>query len=445
MSVLLRPILPSFNGGEISPRMGGRVDTAIYQVAVETCENFVPTVEGPVVKRPGFEYIEPADESATWLSTFRFSLTQDYVLVWGDNQLQFFTHGFRIESPPGTPVTVATPYSGAEAPLVSAQQSYDRQYLDHPAHAPGRLTRTGAATFVYDTPAFVNGPFADENSDQTITVEASGTAVGASVTLTASSPIFQAGHVGGLFRIEALDFAAITSWQVGIDGINVGDLRRNEGNVYKALTAGRTGTVAPIHTSGTAWDGSPGNDVNGKGPYGIQWQFQFDKFGILLITGFTDTSHVTATVQRTLPNSLTATPSWRWAHGLFSNAAGWPDIVAAWKGRLCHWKGFDLCASVSGDYLNHATFDTVTDMTETDLAFRQTITTEDPPLWAAADSAKMILGTASRQLAVGAIGSVRRNMTSTPIAMSRATPRSGRATSPRAGSSSSSGRRIRRI
>ena len=37
MSVVT-PIQTSFNGGEISPRMGGRVDTAIYPIALEVCE-----------------------------------------------------------------------------------------------------------------------------------------------------------------------------------------------------------------------------------------------------------------------------------------------------------------------------------------------------------------------------------------------------------------------
>jgi hypothetical protein len=75
---LARPILTSFNGGEISPRMSGRVDTAIYQVALEACENFVPTVEGPIAKRGGFELIQSAAATASWVTAFRFNLTQDY-------------------------------------------------------------------------------------------------------------------------------------------------------------------------------------------------------------------------------------------------------------------------------------------------------------------------------------------------------------------------------
>lgn len=398
----LRPILTSFNAGELSPRMGGRVDTAIYNVAVETCENFVPVVEGPIVKRPGFEYITAAPDDAAWLTAFRFNTTQSYALLWCDQRWQFYTHGFRIETAPGAPLEVASPYAGADAPMVSAQQSYDRLYLDHAKYPPGRLSRTGAATFAYEAVQLVNGPFADANSDDTVTVVTDG--ITGDIDITASADIFADGHVGGLFRIEALDFAAIQAWQVGIDGINVGDKRRNAGKVYQAVALadddGRTGTVAPTHTTGTAWDGSTGNDINDKGPYGVQWLYLYDQFGIAKITGFTDARHVSATVTRRLPDSIAGTPTWKWAHGLFSDAAGYPNIVIAWKSRLIHWKGFDIAASVSGDYLNHATFDESGILTDTDMAFRLTLAAADPVLWAAADR-QMVVGTASVEFAIG--------------------------------------------
>lgn len=400
---LVRPILTSFNGGEISPRMGGRVDTAIYQVAVETLENFVPTVEGPIVKRPGFEVIAIAPDSAAWLTTFRFNLTQDYVILWCEGLLRFFSDGIQLESGPGVPYEVAVPYAAAEASMVSQQQSYDRLYMDHPAHAPARLTRTGAQTFVYDALPLVNGPFADGNTDETVTVQASA-ASGAGVTLTASSAIFEAGHVGSLFRLEAKDFAAIRAWQVGLADVDVNDILRNEGKVYKALTAGITGTVPPIHTSGTAWDGNDkatALDVNGKGPYGVQWEYLHDHFGIAEITGFTSATVVTATVIRRLPDPVVTTASWRWAHGLFSAAAGWPNLVKTWNGRLVHVKQFDIVASVSGDYLNHAAYNDSGTITA-DLAFRRTLATEDPPLWAMADR-KLLIGTASVELAIGPV------------------------------------------
>lgn len=396
---LVRPILTSFNGGEISSRMMGRVDTAIYQVALETCENFVPTVEGPIVKCPGFEIITAAAPSAGWLSTFRFNLTQDYAIEWSEGALRFFTNGVRIETTPGVPYEVAVPYTAAEARFVSAQQSYDRLYLDHPNHPPARLTRTSATTFAYDVPPLLNGPFADANSDTGVTVTASATT--GAVTLTASAPIFLPGHAAALFRIEAADFSAVPAWQVGIDGVAIGAKRRNEGKVYVAASAGRTGTVAPIHSSGTEQDGSPGNDINAKGPYGVSWTYLYDHFGIVRIDTVTSGTAASGTVLRTLPDSVVASPSFRWAHAFFSAAAGWPSVVRVWRSRLVHFKLFDVVASVSGDYLNHAAF-TASGTITSDLAFRRTLSSENPVLWAAGDR-KLLVGTADCELAIGPV------------------------------------------
>lgn len=405
---LQRPIATSFNGGELSPRMGGRVDTAIYAVGVETAENFIPTVEGAIVKRPGFEHIREAAPTAGWLGEFRFNLTQDYVIEWSDFKLRFFTNGARIETAPGVPYEVAMPYTAAQAPLVSFQQSFDRLYLAHPAHPPARLTRTSATTFSYEVLPLVNGPFADGNIDEAATVTASA-ATGNAITITASSPIFSpvagASRVGAFFRIEAKDFSAVPAWEAGINGVVVGALRRSDGKVYTAASAGTTGTVQPTHFSGTEWDGSQvGVDVNAKGPFGVQWTYRHDRFGIAKITAVAaDGLSATADVIRRLPDSVVTTASFRWAHGAFSPTAGWPNVVLANSGRLMFFKQFELFASVAGGYLDHAGF-TASGLVTGDLAFRRTLSSEDPVLWALGDR-KIIVGTASREIAVGAINS----------------------------------------
>ena len=401
---LQRPIATSFNGGELSPRMGGRVDTAIYQVGAAVLENFVPTVEGALVKRPGFEHIVDAASSASWLTTFRFNLTQDYLLEWSDGKVRFFTNGVRIETAPNVPYELAVPYTAAEAPLLSTQQSYDRLYIDHPNHPPARLTRTSATTFVYEVLPLMNGPFADANVDETVTVQASGTT--GTITLTSSAPIFAAGRAGAFMRLEAADFADIRAWQVGIAKITFGTIYRNEGNVYTALTDGTTGTNAPRHTQGAEWDGddTAGRvDINDKGPFGVKWEYRHDRYGVVKIGSVApDALSATAQVIRRLPDSLVTTPSWRWAHGAFSPAAGWPNIVVASGSRLIHIKQFELFASVAGDYLNHAT-SAPSGITPGDLAFRRTLSTEDPALWAISDRNKILIGTASREIAVGAV------------------------------------------
>lgn len=399
---LTRPIATSFNGGELSPRMGGRVDTAIYPVGVDTAENFVPTVEGAIIKRPGFEFIRYAADSASWLTTFRFNLTQDYLIEWSAGKQRFYTNGVRIETAPNVPYEVAVPYAATDAPAVSYQQSFDRLYLDHASYPPARLTRTSSVTFAWETLPLVNGPFADQNTSENSTVTVSA-ATGAGVIITAAAPIFKPGHVGALFRIDAQDFSALPAWELGIDGVTVGVIWRSEGKAYTAASAGRTGTVQPKHSVGTEWDGSKaGKDINDKGPFGVQWTYRHDLFGTVKITAVApDGLSATGDVVRRLPDSVTTVATWRWSHAAFSAAAGWPNVVLATGGRLCHFKQFELLASVSGDYLNHATT-TASGLLTGDLAFRRTLSSEDPVLWAIGDR-KIIVGTASREIAVGAI------------------------------------------
>lgn len=401
----VRHLFSAFVGGEIDPLMMGRVETDQYAYGLATCENFVAVNEGALVKRPGFEFIRDADPTSTWLSAFRFSVTQEYVLEWGANKLRFFTNGLRIETAPNVAYELlATGYAAADAKAISAQQSFDRLYLDHASYPPAALTRTSAITFSLAAIALTNGPFADANTVQATTVQAS--AATGVVTLNATAAIFLAGHVGALFRLEAKDFSTLKVWEPGMKAIALNEIVRSDGKVYQATNVANTvtGTVQPTHTSGAEYDGQGKQDeINIKGPYGVQWTYLHDKYGIAQITaigggGLT----ATATVIRRLPDQLVTVPSWRWAHAAFSAAAGYPSLVGAWKGRLLHVKGFEILASVAGDYLDHAAL-TDAGLVTPDQAFRRRLANADPPLWLAVDRKSLVLGTATNEIAVGAL------------------------------------------
>lgn len=397
MSATQTPMLASFNGGELSRRMHGRVDTQIYQIAVEAMENFAPTIEGCAVKRPGFEYIKAARASASWLSPFIFSVTQAYVLEWSEGKLRFFTNGGRIETAPNVPYEVTVPYTAAEASEISAQQSFDRLYLAHANHpSPARLSRTGATTFVYDVPELDGGPFADENINEGITVTTSG--VTGSVTVTASAAIFQPGHVGALFRIEAKDYSTVTAWEPGYNDVTVGLKVRSDGKVYQCDQVGtkaRTGTIQPVHTRGSEWDGgNRGEDINAKDSLGCRWAYLHDQFGIGRITAVAgDGLSCTMTVLRRLPDQVQSIATHRWSHAMFSAAAGWPSIVIIAFGRLFLFRDFEMVASVAGDYLNFRAYDSA-GRVQPDLSFRRRLSLSNPPLWAKADRKKILIGTA---------------------------------------------------
>lgn len=403
---MLRHLLPGFLAGEISPMLIGRTETDQYRYGLATCENWIPSIEGPLVKRTGFAYIREADATSEWLSAFRYSITQEYMVEWGEEKARFFTNGGRIETSPGVAYETATPYAASEAAALSQQQSFDRLYLDHSSHAPAALRRDSATTFTHEVLELRNGPFADDNPDEAVTVYASA-ASGAGITLTASDDIFLSGHVGAPFRIECEDFGNVTQWQAGIKDIAINALCHNEGKVYKALTAGTTGDRPPVHGEGAYYDGQLGNDLlNNTGPYGVKWQYLHDRFGIAEITAVASATSATATVTRRMPDTVVgaSNASWRWAHGAFSAAAGWPSLVTHFQGRQLHFKDFDVLGSVVGDFgggqVNFATFSITGELAD-DLGFRRQIDIDNPPHWVARNNRKLIVGTAQVELAIG--------------------------------------------
>jgi hypothetical protein len=51
------PIQTSFAGGEISPKLHGRVDTELWRKGLDYCENFEPLAHGPLLSRGGTRWV----------------------------------------------------------------------------------------------------------------------------------------------------------------------------------------------------------------------------------------------------------------------------------------------------------------------------------------------------------------------------------------------------
>ena len=142
------PATTSWNGGELSPLMVGRVDTSIYQIAAERMENFVPCIEGPLQKCPGFERIRKAADTASWMMRFVFNLTQSYALECSDQRIRFYTNGGRIETGATSPYEVVVPYRAAEwsrvsTPLAFISSMKSASVRPPPATDSASISRTG--------------------------------------------------------------------------------------------------------------------------------------------------------------------------------------------------------------------------------------------------------------------------------------------------------------
>lgn len=105
----------SFAAGEVSKRLGARVDQVKYQTGAHTMRNFVSTLEGAAMNRSGFGYIRPCHsftaDNAPRLLPFVFSDDQSYVIVLEHERLSIISLAepqFETFSPIGG-VTQANP------------------------------------------------------------------------------------------------------------------------------------------------------------------------------------------------------------------------------------------------------------------------------------------------------------------------------------------------
>ena len=196
------PLKDSFNAGEFSELTASRVRFEKYQNALRLCENMIPLVQGGVTRRTGTMFVSEVKTSAkeTRLIDFEYSVTQAYMLEFGDQYIRFYRDRGQIETAPSTPYEIATPYLEADLFQLKYTQSADVLYITHPSYAPRKLSRTGHTAWTLTTIDFQDGPYLSTNSTAT-TITLSGTT--GSVTVTASTAIFASTDVGRHIRFKS--------------------------------------------------------------------------------------------------------------------------------------------------------------------------------------------------------------------------------------------------
>jgi len=386
MADAVTTITTSFNAGEISPRLHGRVDQSIYGIAATEMLGWLPTVDGPAVAAPGTIFAGAAGGEFIPIP-FEYNVTQGYVIEALPFAFRFWTNDARIETAPGVPYEVEHDWDIDALKSLYWHQSADVLYLASGLAADGgkplmALERLTAETFQLVEYELRNGPIDDPNNDESKSILAD--AVTGTITITSNAELFASGDVGGLFEIEAADYSDIHSWEAGMT-VTAGDKCTWDARVFQAVANGRTGQNPPEHDAGTEWDGLLGTDINSKGPYGVQWTFLYSRFGLVRMTAFIDAYNVTATVINRLPDSIVSVPTWRWAFGVFSDRRGHPETVFEWNQCLGLTKKSRTFTSTIGGYDDFGARDTSGDF-QHDLAGSYKLPKPDPILWSVADS-----------------------------------------------------------
>ena len=92
------PLIVSFNGGEVSPKIDARSDLDKYYSACRTLENALPLIEGGATRTPGEYYICGAkyNNKKCRMISFSFSAVQSYGLEIGDLYMRPYKNKGRI-------------------------------------------------------------------------------------------------------------------------------------------------------------------------------------------------------------------------------------------------------------------------------------------------------------------------------------------------------------
>ncbi len=86
-------IWKGFNSGELTPLLDGQIAFEKYATGCKRLENFLPTVHGAAINRPGFRFIAETKNSSTKkcrLVPFDFSTTQAYIIEFGHLYCRFY-------------------------------------------------------------------------------------------------------------------------------------------------------------------------------------------------------------------------------------------------------------------------------------------------------------------------------------------------------------------
>lgn len=295
-----------FNAGQLSPLMAARSDLSKYANGAENLTNFIPVVQGGLQRRPGTKFAAEVKDSskATRLIEFEFSVTQAYILEFGDLYFRIYKDNGRVETGAfgpefaaefehTDPVTVTTTYVADDLFQLKWAQSADILYIAHPSYPPRKVSRTSDISWSITTIDFQDGPYLLTNTTST-TLTLSGTS--GSVTVTASSA-------------------------TGI----------NDGSGFLSTDVGRL----------------------------IRWQDPANNWTWLEITAVGSTTSATATIRG--PNASAGTATTDWRLGVWSDTTGYPSCVTFFENRLYFGGGVDfpqrLDGSVIGDYENFAPTD----------------------------------------------------------------------------------------
>lgn len=404
------PIQTSFSAGEISPLLYGRVDADRYRQALKKCLNYMPTVQGGLPRRSGSYYVAPVktESKSTRLIPFEFSVTQAYMLEFGDQYIRFFKDNAPItltavnitnitQANPAVVTAASHGFSNGDRVIITGVlgmvEVNNREFI---------VANVAANTFELQTTLAVN-----VNSSGYTAYSSGGTAA---EIYEISSPYVEA----DLFQIKytqsvdvlylvhptyaprKLSRTAHTSWTLTtIDFLDGPYLTQNSTATTLTPSAATGAGVTLTASSATGINNNQGFLATDVGR--LIRLLESGTWGYCKITAFTSSTVVTVTVIKTLGNTNSKTD---WRLGAWSGTTGYPGAVTFHEDRLFFGGPRDFPQRIDGsrssDYENFAPTDTDSDATiEASHAVSFSLNSNDVNVvrWLSSDEKGLLVGT----------------------------------------------------
>jgi hypothetical protein len=104
------PIINALNAGEWTPLLDGRTDIVGYAASASRLENFIPSVQGPALRRGGTGHVRQVKDNTdrTWLVPFIKSRSDAFQIEFGDLYCRFYTDRAPVLTGSAKTITGAT-------------------------------------------------------------------------------------------------------------------------------------------------------------------------------------------------------------------------------------------------------------------------------------------------------------------------------------------------
>lgn len=357
-------IQTSFNSGEFSPLMYGRVDLDRYGNGLKLCRNFIPLQQGPVARRPGTQFIGPviADSVQGRLFQFQFSATQAYVLEFGESLMRVYKdRGYVLT---GTQKTITGITKANPAVVTSAAHGFSNGHKIAINSVAG-MTEVNGRVFTIANVAANTLELSGVNSSAYTTYTSGGTADRvfemaspytaaqlADVQITQSGDVLYFFHPSLLPR--KLTRTAHDVWTFTTADFKDGPYGASiaAGSVTVSVASGAGRTITLDATATLTVNGGLGFVSTDVGRH-CRAKSATGSWAWLKIVGYTSSTVCTADFQ---DSSSTATTTWTFFRmGLFGATDGYPECGEFYQDRLImggptRW----VCGSKTSSYENFA-------------------------------------------------------------------------------------------